>query len=126
MGRDTFRYRQLDKEREARGRIDPIWRGVGCIVMSTFAVGGYFFANWFVRANAIKGWIYIPNEVYYPSFAPFLGGGLMLKLVVAFLFLLLSYGIMSFVYAVLFPIKPRDDDAPPPRRRPKRPKRRKV
>jgi hypothetical protein len=50
----------------------------------------------------------------------------MIKLVVAFLFLLLSYGLMSFVYAVLFPIKPGEDDAPPPRRRPKKTKRRKV
>lgn len=126
MGRDTFRYSQLDKEREMRGRIDPIWRGVGCLIMSGFSVGGYFFANWFVRTNRIKGWIFIPNEVYYPSFAPFLGGGLLLKLVVALLFLLMSYGILSFVYAVLFPIKPKEDDAPPPRRRPKTPKRRKV
>ncbi|MGD8553038.1 MAG: hypothetical protein PVI81_06270 [Anaerolineales bacterium] len=126
MGRDTFRYRQLDKEREMRGQIDPIWRGVGCLIMVAFTVAGYFFANWFVRANATNGWIYIPREAYNPSFAPFLGNGLMIKLVVAFLFLLMSYGLMSFVYAVLFPIKPREDDAPPPRRRPKKSKRRKV
>lgn len=126
MGRDTFRYRQLDKEREMRGQIDPIWRGVGCLIMTSFATAGYFFANWFVSANLANGWIPIPREAYYPSFAPFLGDGLMIKLVVAFLFLLISYGIMSFIYAILFPIKPKEDDAPPPKRRPKIQKRRKV
>lgn len=126
MGRDTFRYRQLDKEREARGRIAPIWRGVGCLIMAGFTAAGYLFANWFVRANLINGWIRIPNEAYYPSFAPFLGGGLLIKVVVALLFLLLSYGVVSFIYAVLFPIKPSETDAMPPRRRPKREKRRKV
>ncbi len=126
MGRDTFRYRQLDKEREARGQIDPIWRGVGCLIIAGFTTLGYFFANWFVRANAINGWIYIPREAYYPSFAPFLGDGLLIKIVVALLFLLLSYGMMSFIYAVLFPIKPKEEDAQPPRRRPKRTKRRKT
>ncbi|MGD2058928.1 MAG: hypothetical protein PVI04_09365, partial [Anaerolineales bacterium] len=68
MGRDTFRYRQLDKEREMRGQIDPIWRGVGCLIMAGFTIAGYFFANWFVRANAVNGWIYIPRAAYYPSF----------------------------------------------------------
>jgi hypothetical protein len=94
--------------------------------MAGFTIAGYFFANWFVRANAVNGWIYIPRAAYYPSFAPFLGNGLLIKLVVAFLFLLLSYGLMSFIYAVLFPIKPKEGDAPPPRRRPKKSKRRKV
>ncbi|MDF1500374.1 MAG: hypothetical protein P1P76_07895 [Anaerolineales bacterium] len=125
MGRDTFRYRQLDKEREMRGQINPIWRGVGCLIIAGFSVGGYFFAGWFVRANATNGWINLPYEAYNPDFAPFLGDGLLLRLIIAFLFLLLSYGLLSFIYALLFPIKPTEVDASPPRRRPNRPRRRK-
>ncbi len=124
MGRDTYRYRKLDEEREKRKQLNPIWRGVGCLVIGVFAVLGYLFADWFVRANAINNWIYIPRAVLYPEFAPFLGQGRLLKLVVGFLFMLLTYGILSVIYAVAFPPKPGEFDAPPPKKQ-KRPKRRK-
>jgi len=116
MGRDTYRYRKLDQEREKRKQLDPIWRGVGCIVIVGFAGLGYLFADWFIRANAINQWIYIPQAVFYPEFAPFLGGGRLPKLVIGFLFMLLSYGILSMVYAMAFPVKPGEFDAPPPKK----------
>lgn len=116
MGRDTYRFQALDKQREARKRMNPIWRGVGCVVIGGFALASYAFAGWFLRENAVNNWIYIPGAAYNPARWPFLGGGLLIRLVVALLFTMFAYGIMSVIYAAAFPIKPGETDAPPPRR----------
>lgn len=121
MGRETYRYQTLDKQREERKRINPIWRGVGCITISIFGVAGYFFAQWFLRANAINGWIYLPAGAYNPDFPnwlnwlePIFQGGALVKLVAALLFIVISFGILNFFYAIGFPIRLHPQDAPPP------------
>ncbi len=124
MGRDTYSFRALDKERYKRNMLDPKWRGVGLILVAIFATAGYYFAEWFLRANAEHGWIYIPRAALYPTFAPFLGGGLLIKIIVAFLFTLLSYTILSVIYAMTFPIRPGETDAPVDRKAERRKKRR--
>jgi hypothetical protein len=124
MGRDSYRFRSLDKDREKRERLDPKWRGVGLILIVLFAVGGYFFADWFLRANAENGWMYIPRAAFYPKFAPFLGGGLLIKIIVGFLFTLLSYTVLSVIYAMAFPIRPGETDVAIDRKAEKRKKRR--
>ncbi len=124
MGRDSYRFRSLDKDREKRERLDPKWRGVGLILIVLFAVGGYFFADWFLRANAENGWMYIPRAAFYPKFAPFLGGGLLIKIIVGFLFTLLSYTVLSVIYAMAFPIRPGETDVSIDRKAEKRKKRR--
>ena len=67
MGRDTYRYQTLDKEREARKRLNPIWRGVGCLTIALFGTLGYFFAQWFLRENAVNTWVYLPPGAYNPD-----------------------------------------------------------
>ncbi len=124
MGRDSYRFRSLDKEREKKERLDPKWRGVGLILIVLFAVGGYFFADWFLRANAVNGWMYMPHAALYPKFAPFLGGGLLVKIIVGFLFTLLSYTVLSVIYAMVFPIRPGETDVSIDRKAEKRKKRR--
>jgi hypothetical protein len=124
MGRDSYRFRSLDKDREKRERLDPKWRGVGLILIALFATAGYFFADWFLSANAENGWMYIPRAAFYPKFAPFLGGGLLIKLIVGFLFTLLSYTVLSVIYSMVFPIRPGETDVIIDRRAEKRKKRR--
>lgn len=124
MGRDTYRFRSLDKDREKQHRLDPKWRGVGLILIALFATAGYYFAFWFLRANAENGWIYIPRAALYPKFAPFLGGGRLIMIIVAFLFTLLTYTILSVIYAMAFPIRLGETDAPVDRKAVKRQKRR--
>lgn len=121
MGRDSWKYAQHERERAARKRVNPIWRGVGCLVLVVLALAGYSFANWFLVANFQNGWVFIPNEALNPSFVPamlfpYLGGGGMVKFVTAGLFMILGYGILSVSYAILFPIKPGETDVPPVRR----------
>lgn len=119
MGRESYRYRQLDQEREARKALNPLWRGVGCLLLVAFAVGGYAFGGWFLSANAQSNWIYLPPAAMQPVlWMPY---GLAPRLVLAFLFLLLGSGVISVAYAILFPIHPGETDAPPMRRRRRKP-----
>ena len=124
MGRDTYRFQALDKQREERKRMNPVWRGVGCITISVFGVAGYLFARWFLRANAVNGWLYLPPQAYNPDFPGWLNfiepafqNGNLIKFVVALLFILISFGILSFLYAIGFPWRPGDTDAGPPDKR---------
>jgi hypothetical protein len=119
MGRSTYRYRQLDEEREKRKRLNPVWRGVGCLSLVAFAVGGYAFGGWFLNANAQTNWIYLPPAAMQPAlWIPY---GLVPRLVLAFLFTLLGFGVISVAYAILFPIQPGDTDAPALKRRRQKP-----
>jgi hypothetical protein len=121
MGRETYRYRQLDTEREKRQRMNPLWRGAGCLLMVVFALGGYAFSGWFLTANAQNGWIYLPPQAMQPAFLPsWLPYGVLPRSVIGFLFLLLGFGLVSFVYAIMFPIKPGEADVPTPKRKRKR------
>jgi hypothetical protein len=97
---------------------------VGIILIALFATAGYFFADWFLRANAENGWMYIPQAAIHPKFAPFLGGGLLIKIIVGFLFILLSYTVLSVIYAMAFPIRPGETDVLVDRKAEKRKKRR--
>ncbi len=133
MGRSTYRFRKLDEEREERERIPPMLRGLGCLIISFFMFLGYWFTGWFLRANAVNGWIYLPRGVLAPNFPSFLNSleswfdqGVLVRVVVGILFMLAAYGLMAFIYAILFPIKLRDIDAPTPRRRRRKEKRRKA
>jgi Zn-dependent protease len=112
MGRDTWRYRQQEREREQRKRKNPVWRGVGCLVITILAIGGYFFSGWFFRQNEINSWVYIPPEVLRPPFAAALPPGVFAQIVVALLFMMLSYGILSLAWAIFFPIQPGETDVP--------------
>ena len=116
MGRDSWRHRIQEETRLKKKRGNPIWRGVGCMVMLAVALGGYFFSGWFLRANARAGWIQIPADLIRPAFAPWLPSGLIVQLIVAFLFMMLSYGIVTTIYAIVFPIELGETDSPPLKR----------
>jgi hypothetical protein len=116
MGRDTWRYVQHEREREAKRRMNPIWRGVGCVLLVLLAGIGYLSAGWFLRENAVQSWLYLPPEMLNIPGLTFLPSGFVLQLVIAFLVMVFGFGMLSVVYAIAFPIKPGETDAPPPRR----------
>jgi hypothetical protein len=116
MGRDTWRFAQHDREREAKRRVNPIWRGIGCVLLVALAVAGYLAAGWFLRENAAQGWVYLPQQLTDIPYLTFLPSGIVLQLVIAAVFMLLGYGMLAFVYAIAFPIKPGETDAPPLKR----------
>ncbi len=115
MGRHSYRFRDRELESEKKRELHPIWRGVGCVLLILLALGGYWFGGWFIANNR---WIYLPPELFNPDFVPaFLPSGIVLRLALGFLFMLLGYGVLSFFYAVAFPIKPGETDAPPIKRK---------
>ncbi len=118
MGRrSTWMDAQRERERLEQKRLNPIWRGVGCLLIVVMAALGWAFAHWFLGANAANRWIVIPSELFYPPGLSFLGGGLLIKIVVAFLSLLMAWGIVNFVYAIFFPVRPGEHDVQTPKRR---------
>jgi hypothetical protein len=120
MGRDTWRHQMHDKEREKRKELNPIWRGVGCMLMVVLSVGGYFIADWFLYQNDLNNWFSLPEMLIDIPFLPWLPSGILLKLAVAIVFLIISYGLINVVYAILFPIRPGEYDSPPLSPRPRR------
>jgi hypothetical protein len=117
MGRDSWRFRMQEEERLKRKRMNPIWRGVGCFLMVMLTLAGYLFSNWFLVQNAVNNWIFLPAEIIRPSFLPaWIPPGAMVSAIVAFLFLIFSYGLVSTFYAIVFPAKLGETDSPPLRR----------
>ncbi|TFH38042.1 MAG: hypothetical protein E4G99_00630 [Anaerolineales bacterium] len=124
MGRDTYRFQALDKDREIRKQLNPIWRGIGCITLAAFGAFGYLFSQWFMAANAVNGWVYLPVQAYYPDLPawlnfiePYLQNGVLIKLVSAILFIVISFGVMNFIYALGFPHRRTLPDVAPADRR---------
>lgn len=125
MGFDSsWRSRQTDAEREKKKRMNPAWRGVGCLLMVILGVAGYLFSNWFLVQNYVNGWVYLPPAVLRPAFAPTLPAGALVSLAVGIVFMIFAYLALSVVYAIAFPIKPGEHDLPPLKRgrRPARPR----
>jgi hypothetical protein len=105
---DRQEYETIAKQRT----IHPVWRGIGCLLIIFLGVAGYLFSGWFLGANAENHWIFLPPEVLNPAFAPFLPSGAVVQIVVAVLFMIFSYGALSVLYAVFFPIQPGEQDSP--------------
>lgn len=112
MGRrESWEFADQAQAKAAARRLNPIWRGVGCVLLVLVSIAGYYFAEWFIQANEQNGWIYLPPQLFYPPFlTQLLGGGLLFKLVVAFIFMLFTFGVLNFVYALAFPIRPGEKD----------------
>jgi hypothetical protein len=116
MGRDTWRFAQHEREREAKRRMNPIWRGVGCVLLAALAVAGYLAAGWFLQQNATQGWVYLPPVIMNIPYLTFLPAGIVVQLFIAFVFMLFGYGVLAVVYAMAFPVQPGETDVPPLKR----------
>jgi hypothetical protein len=114
-----------EEKRAARRRMNPIWRGVGCVMIVVITLAGYIFSGWFLRANIENAWIYVPPELYRPAFLPsIVPAGAFLQAAVALVFMLFAFAFINFFYAIFFPIQKDETDVGPLKRRPKRPYRR--
>jgi multisubunit Na+/H+ antiporter MnhB subunit len=124
MGRDSWRFAQHERERAVRKRQNPMLRGLGCLVIVALGLLAYFFSGWFLQANVDNAWIYLPAEIILPpEQAPWIPAGFLVRLVVAVMFMVGGYGLVSLLYSILFPIKPGETDVPKAPRPPKKKKR---
>lgn len=128
------KYRGQPKERHA---INPVWRGIGCILIVIVPV--ISFALTVILSPFVIGTGYVPvdllGHVKFPDWvyrAPFIGGisgfiasinNLWLGVVVFFVVLLLLTGIFSLVYVTILqfigPPRYSEMDAPPSRHKTK-------
>ena len=113
MGRGSmWSDRKFYEERAKAKRMNPMWRGVGCLLIVILGAIAYFFSGWFLR----EGILNFPAEVVRPSFATFLPDGVFVQIVISILVMMLCYTIVSIIWAVLFPKKPKETDSPPIRK----------
>lgn len=115
MGFETRRFVD-DEHRSKRGKLHPVWRGVGCLIIIALGVLGYFVSGMILEANFENQWVYIPPEIISPSFAPWLPPGALLRIVVGLIAVALGYTVVNVIYAIIFPIKLGETDVPPLRR----------
>lgn len=117
MGFETRRFVDDEHRRLKGGRLHPVWRGVGCLIILVLGVLGYFLSGLILEANFENQWVYIPPDIISPPFAPaWLPPGTLLRLVVGLIAVALGYTVVNVVYAVVFPIKLGETDVPPLRR----------
>lgn len=115
MGRrSSWMFAQHERERLKARRMNPVWRGVGCILVIVIGFLGYLFANWFI----LQGFVFFPAQLINPPdpFPAFFRNGNLIRLTVALLFMLTSFGVLNFIYAILFPVQPGEYDLPTPKR----------
>jgi hypothetical protein len=115
MGRETIRYVE-EEERMKPRQMNPVWRGVGCLIIVTLGIMGYIVSGILLDANFRNHWIYIPPQIYAPSILPWLPPGAAIRIVIGVMTAMLGYGVVSVVYAIMFPIRRGELDVPPLRR----------
>ncbi len=123
MGRGNF-FEQ--RKTMKRAGIHPVWRGIGCVMLVLLPMMAYAGATLLVQADLSQGWYPVPAEMARPVNIPLLGSVpyLYANLTVAFVLLLIGYGLLVIVYSLIYraakPSRYGPYDAPPIRRRKRR------
>ena len=113
MGRETIRYIDRERELAEKYRMHPVWRGVGCLMVVFLGFVGYYASGWLLEANAVNQWVYLPPELLSPSFASWLPQGAFIRIAVGLIVVMLGYGVLNIIYAIIFPVKLGETDEPP-------------
>ncbi len=94
MGKYNSYNRSYDRrEREARNRAHPIWRGVGFGLMVLIPFLSYFGALLLLQENAANGWFSIPVDYLAKTGDPLL----YVKIGLTVLLAILVYIVVSFL-----------------------------
>lgn len=102
MGYSNFDTKTPYKARSRQ--VHPVWRGIGCLMMILIPVMAYAGAVLLVQANRTAHWLPMPAElakaVAVPGIGnvPFLYANLMTAVVLS----LLGFGVLVFLYALLY------------------------
>jgi len=119
------KYRSLASRPEMKPRpwkIHPIWQGIGCLLILLIPIISYAGSVLLVDANTGKHWFSVPPELAQNVVVPMLGKvpHLYANLVLTVLFILLGFGVVMVVYAVIYRLMAPPQlgplDAPPIRR----------
>ena len=108
----------------AKKEINPIWRGIGFILIILATVGAFWLAGYVLDQGLLAPYLpfAIPRDftVTIVKWLPTLPGKLLVQIGAAVLIDVLAYGLMVVVYSLLNPLKPGPTDAKQPRGRGRR------
>jgi hypothetical protein len=121
MSRTTYQLREAVVKKKT---LHPAWRGVGFIILVLLTIGGFWLAGYLLELNWQQPFLpwNIPRDftIQVADWAPAVSGKLIVQIVAALVLDVFGYAAMVVLYALLFPIRPGDKDAPQPRGRGRR------
>jgi hypothetical protein len=104
--------------------LNPIWRGIGLILIVLLTVGAYWLAGYLLERNWQTPFLPFPVPrdftVTLAKWLPTLPGKPLVQIGAAVLIDILAYAAMVVLYAFINPIRPGPTDAKPPRSRGRR------
>ena len=104
--------------------INPIWRGIGFILIILLTVGAFWLAGYVLDKQLLAPYLpfAVPSNftVTLATWLPTLPGKLLVQIGAALLLDVLAYAVMVVFYAILNPIRPGPTDAKQPRGRGRR------
>ena len=117
MGFQDYQFSDTIDKQKAEKEINPVWRGIGCLLAVFMSLIGFYFGAWFLQANAQNNWIFLPSSLIYPRYLTFLPPGFVVQCVLAGLFFVFGYGVINLAYALIFPKEIGETDSPPLKRK---------
>jgi hypothetical protein len=84
--------------------IHPIWRGIGCILIILIPILSFAAAKLLVQENLQQKWVQIPDELKGSIDVPSLGQILYADLAVTVILLVIGFGLLTIVYALIYRI----------------------
>jgi hypothetical protein len=104
--------------------LNPIWRGIGLILIVLLTFGAYWLAGYLLERNWQTPFLPFPVPrdftVTLAKWLPTLPGKPLVQIGAAVLIDILAYATMVVLYAFIIPLRPGPTDAKPPRGRGRR------
>lgn len=86
-------YTPRVREERQKRQLNPVWRGIGFILLILFTVGSYYAAGWLLELNAARQWVPIPGE-WDPLYV---------KVGAAAVVSFTAYNVMNIIYGMFAP-----------------------
>lgn len=125
-----MRYSKYRREEKTRERpTNPIWRGIGCLLILITPIVSFAIANEIMLSGTIQNYIYLPPALRYSVTLPLIGtsvpyfyGTLALTVAVMVALFAVFFVLYSVLYSILGPSPYGPTDVPPvrPRRKVKK------
>jgi hypothetical protein len=101
--------------------INPIWRGVGLIVMVLLTAGAFWLAGYVLEKQLLARYLpfAVPQDfvITIVPWLPNIPGKLAVQIGAALLIDVLGYAVLVLVWSIIHPVRPGPTDAPQPRGR---------
>ncbi len=121
MGRANYEFREQVSTEQ---KLNPIWRGIGFIILVLLTVGGFWLAGYLLELNWQTPFLpfTVPQNfmVTLGYGLPKLPGKLLVQLGATVMVDIIGYTLMVIAYGLVMPTRPGKTDAPQPRGRKRR------